>query len=432
MQNIFHFIFIGFSFLLSLNCSAFTVYLELSNGRHTIALIGMAHVSSEDPLYGLHERQAIEFEQFIASMNNQDFQANMHPKESVCYYEIDPGAVSEIKKNDSTNLIEYSNGFLIKKTHRGDVNNRILAKSAFDHPQTRVCRLTPADPRSIADELLAGNLLQFKQAIQEGNVEKLNTQYKELMKDAKARAAYHKQGHITVSEYKTLICSRIKQIVALRDLFSNESAEFKVFENILEILRENEKQVNVSLQNVKPNWFMIQVFGEQLKILSEKNEKLNLLENYYDQIYYGLASHFADAVFLEKILAERDAQKEFTVMVVGQAHVFKLAEHLISLGYNSSHYTESKYKTLENGSLAWDLCGLTALIYQRLKVLHGLSSSTVIPVPKSKTCSTCEKPETIEAPLLTCGGCKKAFYCNKECQKSNWKKHKLDCLNKSS
>lgn len=43
-------------------------------------------------------------------------------------------------------------------------------------------------------------------------------------------------------------------------------------------------------------------------------------------------------------------------------------------------------------------------------------------------CATCQKTEATNAkPLLRCSGCKSITYCNKDCQKADWKNHKKDC-----
>ena len=42
-------------------------------------------------------------------------------------------------------------------------------------------------------------------------------------------------------------------------------------------------------------------------------------------------------------------------------------------------------------------------------------------------CLCCNKIETANHRLLQCGRCKKAKFCNKECQRLAWKKHKLEC-----
>lgn len=44
------------------------------------------------------------------------------------------------------------------------------------------------------------------------------------------------------------------------------------------------------------------------------------------------------------------------------------------------------------------------------------------------TCASCNKVEEIDGPaLLRCSACRTAYYCSKDCQKADWKKHKKDC-----
>ncbi|EPQ50921.1 hypothetical protein GLOTRDRAFT_118255 [Gloeophyllum trabeum ATCC 11539] len=47
---------------------------------------------------------------------------------------------------------------------------------------------------------------------------------------------------------------------------------------------------------------------------------------------------------------------------------------------------------------------------------------------ESKQCQHCYKPESPPAfKLLSCSSCHRAHYCNKECQKNDWPKHKVLC-----
>ena len=46
---------------------------------------------------------------------------------------------------------------------------------------------------------------------------------------------------------------------------------------------------------------------------------------------------------------------------------------------------------------------------------------------KNIKCSSCEAYGGKDGKLMKCSGCQKAFYCSTECQKSHWKKHKLQC-----
>jgi hypothetical protein len=68
------------------------------------------------------------------------------------------------------------------------------------------------------------------------------------------------------------------------------------------------------------------------------------------------------------------------------------------------------------------------------QVLHGMISGPRIQKPhfgllnefkeNNNECACCQ--DRLK-PLLNCGACKKVKYCSKECQKEDWKRHKLVC-----
>ncbi len=39
----------------------------------------------------------------------------------------------------------------------------------------------------------------------------------------------------------------------------------------------------------------------------------------------------------------------------------------------------------------------------------------------------CGKPEAAGAALMKCSRCHSAVYCSVDCQRADWKAHKLDC-----
>ena len=47
------------------------------------------------------------------------------------------------------------------------------------------------------------------------------------------------------------------------------------------------------------------------------------------------------------------------------------------------------------------------------------------------SCTFC-KELTNPENLLKCSRCRKAFYCNKQCQKNHWNEHKLNCKDAST
>lgn len=54
---------------------------------------------------------------------------------------------------------------------------------------------------------------------------------------------------------------------------------------------------------------------------------------------------------------------------------------------------------------------------------------------RKSSCATCKKPASIvskESALKICEQCKKIYYCSRECQKKDWKRHKLECLSSSN
>ena len=61
-------------------------------------------------------------------------------------------------------------------------------------------------------------------------------------------------------------------------------------------------------------------------------------------------------------------------------------------------------------------------LQQRRNKYFGKSHTATIKA--ERWCSNCGKKGE---GLLTCARCKSAFYCSKECQKSNWREHKRRC-----
>lgn len=59
--------------------------------------------------------------------------------------------------------------------------------------------------------------------------------------------------------------------------------------------------------------------------------------------------------------------------------------------------------------------------------MNKFQKRTLRHIEKDKKCATCGEYGGEEAKLMTCSGCMLVFYCSVNCQKSDWKKHKVDC-----
>jgi hypothetical protein len=74
------------------------------------------------------------------------------------------------------------------------------------------------------------------------------------------------------------------------------------------------------------------------------------------------------------------------------------------------------------------LCGDDDFLWQCLSAVSSGSSACVEwKSQQIAICGNCGKLETEDINLLQCARCKTVNYCNRECQKSDWKYHKVDC-----
>lgn len=56
-----------------------------------------------------------------------------------------------------------------------------------------------------------------------------------------------------------------------------------------------------------------------------------------------------------------------------------------------------------------------------------LASKTCIIFPKTRECLQCKEPEKTSNKFKKCGACKTVYYCGTNCQKLDWKRHKVFC-----
>jgi hypothetical protein len=57
----------------------------------------------------------------------------------------------------------------------------------------------------------------------------------------------------------------------------------------------------------------------------------------------------------------------------------------------------------------------------------GLEETLDSPIEPSNQCHFCESKQTGDTKLLQCSACKMVRYCDRECQRKDWKFHKKGC-----
>ncbi|GFH55173.1 hypothetical protein CTEN210_11649 [Chaetoceros tenuissimus] len=124
------------------------------------------------------------------------------------------------------------------------------------------------------------------------------------------------------------------------------------------------------------------------------------------QKFFGLLNSYSSVV--HKIFKEGTAcHNALDAIVHGRIHPCKENEHLMELLRSLKKISDlSTCKPFEKESCR---------------------DKTVIDMA-SQTCAKCNIVD-LERPLLVCAKCKSVGYCSKECQVTDWKKHKVECDN---
>lgn len=154
--------------------------------------------------------------------------------------------------------------------------------------------------------------------------------------------------------------------------------------------------------------------------------------NLFDQLYVCLQQktdfNFADFCYFDKTL-EMLKKEPSALVFVGLAHARALAHYLKACGAT----------VMSEKTCMGPVAPLLTLMRQDAQELDLLDEATVQSFlePLLETAAgasvgsgsvrTCNHCNTKKESLSTCSRCKKAFYCDKECQKLAWGKHKGTC-----
>lgn len=100
----------------------------------------------------------------------------------------------------------------------------------------------------------------------------------------------------------------------------------------------------------------------------------------------------------------------------------------LSLAMMKLHRMESKI------FLPGDIDALAAIVSDKfIEARDGPAQAPVqfsSPTPHSQACAACGKAGSV-VKLSSCTQCRKVWYCGKECQVSDWRRHKKECKPKA-
>ena len=132
---------------------------------------------------------------------------------------------------------------------------------------------------------------------------------------------------------------------------------------------------------------------------------LNNINSYERIILFAGNNHTVEINNLLSKSVLTDKLKVQTIFQEGLLEKTKVAQ------YSESRFTHDKLETLFSRAF-------------KQKPLNVIKQ----PAPDARICWNCAKEEVINSKLLRCSQCKKALYCNKECQGLHWKNgHKEAC-----
>eukprot|EP00026_Physarum_polycephalum_P007759 Phypoly_transcript_07825.p1 GENE.Phypoly_transcript_07825~~Phypoly_transcript_07825.p1 ORF type:complete len:520 (+),score=56.44 Phypoly_transcript_07825:83-1561(+) len=116
---------------------------------------------------------------------------------------------------------------------------------------------------------------------------------------------------------------------------------------------------------------------------------------------------------------------DFSTVLVGERYT---PQHGLQGNFiYAAHYCKNFAKYWRNvpGAVDW-LKDYGQKLLAKINEPGGKTNMQSFPKPNLMVCFNCHTHK--EKGLLKCGGCKRATYCDKECQKAHWKEHKPQCI----
>ncbi|MDR3646552.1 MAG: zinc finger MYND domain-containing protein [Candidatus Babeliales bacterium] len=224
-------------------------------------------------------------------------------------------------------------------------------------------------------------------------------------------------ANITIKDYLEILNSYVASIEKILE----DCMDFDHIKclDILMNKMDNEIQgLKAKLGSYDTNKLLSEFVLDDIKSCTENLQKAL---NNVREIVISPNGTFADIGFITSLLNDQKENK-FTVICVGNWHAINLSGLLTSIGY----------KTISEDSCVVKINGLDGLNTEKfigfMKILEPKIKSFMSELVgfSCKSCK-CVKPQN---ELKICSRCSSVYYCNRECQVSDWQDHKKTCAAK--
>lgn len=362
---------------------------------------------------------------------------------------------------ESLNLLRLTGNFA--KGTNLSVSMHELIKYADTTTNESPIKIKPHDPRTRESNIvnnIASALVSFAQGGQYAPRNLFKPNWIDFKKSAIAANINALDQRVTVETYKNNIEKYSLAIQYIRDRYDVDSNYYK----LIDLLFEKYKKAVIKAKGYFNNSYLDTRLDMAILNLFDNCDDLEQLINktveLTDDLLVNLENTFFVVSYLHEII---ESQKNNNTLVLATEHqISNIVKLLTNLGYRviasqqNLKYTDKIKMFFDEPeqfipdlmkslnvfiSIPHVLCDLTQdpefrvsdhFVFQSLEASkHSAITQYHENLEKAKCCNTCYRSESPEKKLLNCSICKKVFYCNVSCQRSNWEIHKRTC-NKSS
>jgi len=244
---------------------------------------------------------------------------------------------------------------------------------------------------------------------------------------------------INTSEFLISLNRKNNTLQEWLNTFPEGSAEYILFKELTNKYQNNMARITEMLSKTLETDIRLNIFS-LLDLCKTpgglKNKYLELAKLFCLDTDYIVT----DLGFLKEILQSLKEGYDKTILVVSWAHKKSISKMLKNIGFETiDEYSIIKDRGLEySAKIECDnMMSIPEKLLPQIRNMftineESLSMQQIMKTIKeaqlkTKFCNHCHNQESETLKLSTCKRCKKVFYCNRECQKLDWKLHKIDC-----